>query len=74
MTRISPSSPVRRETAAEYRGRTLVIELHPGYLTVGEKRKKTRVSVDYRTVYELGWKLVARAEAAQRKEKKGGRK
>ena len=51
-----------------------MIELHPGYLTVGEKRKKTRVSVDYRTVYELGWKLVARAEAAQRKEKKGGRK
>jgi len=70
MTRISPASPVRRETDAHYKGKPLVVELHPGFIVMGEKRKKHRVTIDYATVYETAWKIMARAEAAQRKTQK----
>jgi hypothetical protein len=70
MTRINSASPVRRETDAMYRGRTLVVELHPAFVSLKEKGKRTRVTVSYPAIYELAWKLLARAEAAEKKGKK----
>jgi hypothetical protein len=67
VTQIKTESPVRRETAACYRGRNLIVELHPGYLTVREARRQP-VSVDYAAVYELGLKMLARAEMGEKKE------
>ena len=73
MTRINSASPVRRETDALYRGRTLVVELHPAFVSLKEKGKRTRVTVSYPAIYELAWKLLARAEAAEKKSKGGKR-
>lgn len=67
MTAISPASPVRRETATTVRGRALVVELHPGYLTVRQKGKRRAVAVSYDAVMDLGYKLLARAEAEARR-------
>ncbi len=58
--------PVRRETASTYRGRPLVIELHPGYLEIRPKGKRTRVAIPYDAVLELGWKMIARAERVEK--------
>lgn len=58
--------PVRRETAVYIRGRALIAELHPGYLVLREKGRRTPVSVDLRAIYDLGWKIAARAAAAER--------
>ena len=73
MTRISPSSRLCRETDTVYRGRALVIELHPNHIVIGEKRKKYRVTIGYATVYETAMKMLARAEAAEKKSKGGKR-
>jgi hypothetical protein len=62
--------PVKRETAVAVRGRALIAELHPGYLLLREKGRRTPVSVDLRAVYDLGWKIMARAQAAERKQRR----
>ena len=72
MTRISPSSPVKRETDVYYRGKTLVVELHPTFIVLKEKKKRVRVTVSYPAIYELGWKLLARAAAENKR--KGGKR
>lgn len=58
--------PVKRETATVYRGRPLLAELHPGYIVLREKGRRAGVNVDYRAVYDLGWKMLAREKAAAR--------
>ena len=62
----SLTRPVRRETATTVRGRALVVELHPGYLTLRQKGKHHAVSVGYDAVLDLGWRLLARQQAAER--------
>ena len=65
--------PVKRETAARYRGRPLIIELHPGYMNIREKGTRRSVTVDYRTALEVGYKLLARQKQAEKvQEKKRG--
>jgi hypothetical protein len=44
-----------------------VVELHPGYLVMKEKGRRDAVSVDYETIYELGWKIKHREEQAEKK-------
>ena len=57
MTRIGKTA-VRRETAATYSGRALVMELHPRHVVVRPKGLRgATVTVSYEAVYELGWKL-----------------
>lgn len=73
MTTIKPDRPIRRETASLTRRRPIIIELHPGYLTLKAKRGKTSVAVDYAAILDLGYKMLARAERAE-KAKKGGRR
>lgn len=71
---LASNRTVRRETATTYRGRALVVELHPGYLSIRQKGKRTPVTVDYAAVYELGWKMIARAQRAEKQAaRKGGK-
>ena len=63
----SQSRTLRRQTGSTYRGRPLVVELHPGYLTLREKGKRSTVDVPYDAIHALGWRLAARAQAEARK-------
>jgi len=66
MTTLKPGAPVRRETAVYYRGRPLLVELHPGYLTLREKGKCFTLAVDYQAILDLGYKMKARADKAEK--------
>ena len=63
--------PVRRESATYYRGRPLIVEIHPSYVVLREKGRRQGVTVDYRAVLDLGYKLMARAAAAEKHARKG---
>jgi hypothetical protein len=65
---------VKRETASTYRGRPLIVELHPGYLILRQKGTRRAVSVDYGAVLDLGYKIMARAERAEKMKAKLERK
>lgn len=67
------TKPVRRESAVVVRGRPLVVELHAAYLTVRPKGTRQAVSVDYRTILETGYKILARAAAAEKAARKKAR-
>ena len=73
MTEIKPSSPLRRKTAATVRGRALVVSLFPGYMTLREAGRRHSVAVEYRAVLDLGYKLLARAERAEKAEQRRGK-
>ncbi len=60
------TKPVRRETATCYRGRKLIVELHPAYIVLREKGTRRAVTGDYRTALETGYKILARAAQAER--------
>jgi len=57
MTKLLPSHSLTRETAALERGEPLVVTLHPRYLEIRVKGKRTGVTVDYEAVLALGRKL-----------------
>ena len=61
------TAPVRRETATVVRGRPLIIEARPGYLRLREKGRRFSVEVDYRAIYDLGYKILARAAQAEKR-------
>ncbi len=63
-------NPVRRETAVIVKGRPLIIEARPGYLRLREKGRRFAVEVDYRAVYDLGFKILARQKAAEKAQAK----
>lgn len=66
MTILKHDRPVARETAVIYRGRPLMIMLHPQLMELREKGKHTRVTVPIAAIWDLGWKLKARQEAAEK--------
>ncbi len=49
---------VSRKTRVEYKGRTLVVDLYPKYMTVREAKRplQTGVNISYDVIYELGLK------------------
>jgi hypothetical protein len=66
MTPIRIGHPLRRETSAVLRCCPLIVELHAGYVRV--YRKGTRhhfVCVSWLAIWDLGWKLAARTQAAE---------
>lgn len=73
MTKLEAGKTVKRETAAVYRGRPLLVELHPGHVTLREKGRRSKVDIDYRTILETGYKMLWRAEQAEKKARKGRR-
>jgi len=65
MTRLEAGKSVKRETAATYRGRAVIIELHPRHAILRLKGSRERVEIDYLTVLETAWKrryLASQAE------------
>lgn len=66
MTEIKSGSPVTRLTAVDYRGRRICIELHPGFMRLWPKGKRNPVSVEYTAALELGFKIQARADIADK--------
>jgi hypothetical protein len=71
MTALKPNQPLKRETATVYRGRTLLVELHPSFISLREKGRRRSIIVDYRAVLDLGFKLLARAAREERAAKRG---
>jgi len=59
MTSLAVASPLIRETAAMYRGRPLVVELHPKHLQLRVKGERGILSapLDYRSLYERGIRI-----------------
>ncbi len=70
-TQLHTGKPVKRETAVVYRGRPIIIEIHPGFLKLREKGRRSAVALDYRTMLDVAYKILWRQEQA---EKKAGRK
>ena len=64
--------PVTRATLSAYRGRPLVITLHPTYLAVRIKGKRSGFVLDYQAVYECAAKLAARERLAEKRRVKRG--
>ena len=50
---------LRRETATIYRGRALVVTLHPRYIEIHEKGRRDSAALDYEAVYETALKARA---------------
>ena len=71
MTVLSGNAQVTRETRAAYRGRPLCVTVNSHEVVLREKGKRLRVSVPIVAVYDLGFKILAREKA---REKKEGRK
>lgn len=69
MTQLRSDRAVRRETACCYRGRPLIVELHPGYMTIREKGRRRSVLLDYRAAFDLACKILARERLAEKKGK-----
>ena len=67
MTRLESNKPLKRETAVVYRGRPLLVELHPGHLSLREKGRRFNLDVDYRTILDLAYKMLWKAEQAEKK-------
>ena len=71
------TKPVRRETDTFYRGRALMLSIHPRFLTLHEKGRRDKLVLDYATMYEFAMKLRWRQEQAEkqaaRKLKRGKR-
>lgn len=59
-------TPLRRKTAALYRGRALVVRLHPRYLEIGEERHQL-FAVPYDALYETALRLQARRNEEERR-------
>lgn len=66
MTTIKPNTNLTRETNTLYRHRPLVVELHPTFLRMREKGRRFTVDVDYRAVYDLGFKILDRQKRAEK--------
>lgn len=73
MTRLKPETIICRETAVVHRGRPLVIELHPAYLTIREKGKRKAVRLNYDTARDVAYKILWRQEMADKAKQKAQR-
>ena len=59
MTQIT-TRPVVRETATQYRGKPLVVSIHPRMLAIRPKGTREWFAVDYEALFDLARKLDAR--------------
>lgn len=67
--------PVTRRALSSYRGRQLVVTLHPTWLAIRQAGRRSGYVIDYQAVYECAAKLKAREDRAEKlKAKKGGRR
>lgn len=61
------NSPVRRETSITSRRRPLIVELTAHAAIIRLKGTRDRVTVPWEAALSLGYKLRARAEAAEKR-------
>lgn len=64
MTDLKQDSVVTRETAISYKGRPLIVELHPGYMVL---RRKGSRSERYMLSYDAAFEAAAKAEYMRQK-------
>lgn len=60
MVKKTKPSGVAVETSLEYRGRPLIVELHPKYMTVRAKGLHEAFVAPYDAIYEMAMKVRAR--------------
>lgn len=60
MTKLTEAKTVRRETAAAYRGRPLIAELHAKYIRLWPKGTTQSVNVSLGSLYENAFLRAAR--------------
>ena len=65
MTKLHSESPVVRETASQYRGRAIVVELMPGYMRLRFKGKQESHILDYEVAVECAMKVEAREKGVK---------
>lgn len=66
MTKLTSENTVTRETAIVYKGKPLVVGLHPGYLTIRPKGGHEEVMLAYDAAYETALKIEAREKRSGR--------
>lgn len=64
--------PVKRETYSSYRGRPLIIEIHPTFMRIRTKKSQTYYTVTYDQLWTLGARNQAEARRKEKKTKKKG--
>jgi hypothetical protein len=61
-----------RESATVYRGIPLVVELHPSFLRLRQKRKRQYIDIEYAVCLEAAYRLqYLQAQREKKAEKKG---
>lgn len=55
--------PVTRATLSKYRGRPLVVTLHPTFVTIRQKGRRHSMNLDYQAIYDCA----AKAEKEKKK-------
>ena len=65
------NKPVTRRSCSSYRGRKLVITLHPTWLSIRQAGRRVGYVIDYQVVYDCAAKLKAREDRAEKLAKKG---
>jgi len=60
------TKPVRRRAQTIYRGRALVVTLHPTYIAIRQAGKRSGYVLDYVAVFECAAKLRAREIRAEK--------
>jgi len=75
MTELKTAAPLRRETSVIYRGRPLVIALHPGYLEIRSKGLRRGYAISYQAIHDAAARIAANearlAKLEAKKAKKG---
>lgn len=70
--------PIKRETAIEQRDagkrRPIVLTIHPGYLEIGLKGMRRKMTVAYDAIYSLACKQAANQARLEKLEAKKARK
>jgi hypothetical protein len=62
--------PVRRESYSCFRGRPIIVTIHPTFVTVRLKGQRTKFTVTVDQLYTLGAKTAAVAAKAEREAKR----
>lgn len=70
MTKLDINQSVTRESRAVYRGRPLIVTASAHEIRVREKGRRLSVGIPILAVYDLGFKILARERAREKKEKR----
>lgn len=73
-TKLEQHKSVKRESTAYYRGRPLIVELHPTFLRMRQKGKRSFTDIDYVVALEAAFKIEFREKERERKAAKKKRK